>query len=130
GATLVIAFGATLALAGLLHPLLGANRWRAVCTAAIAMRWAAAAVLAGAALQIAAFPRADQPLLDALEWALPSLQNVYFRGVEQSTYADAQTYAERYLREAEQLNALERRRRSGAEALDDLAIARISSFLK
>jgi zinc/manganese transport system permease protein len=130
GATLVCTFGAALAAAGLLRPFLGANRRRAGLVAVAGARWAAAAVLAGSALEIAAFPRADQPLLDALEYAAPSLRRLYFSEAEEGTYVDAHAYAQRYLREAEQLNALERRRRTEGEALDDLAIARISSFLK
>ena len=43
---------------------------------------------------------------------------------------DASEYAERYRREAEQLNDLERRNRTEGEAFDDFSVARISSFLK
>jgi zinc/manganese transport system permease protein len=43
---------------------------------------------------------------------------------------DASQYAERYLREAERLNDLERRKRTEGEALDDFSVGRISSFLK
>ena len=43
---------------------------------------------------------------------------------------DAGAYAKRYRAEAEQLNDLEKRKRTEGEALDDFALARISSFLK
>ena len=44
---------------------------------------------------------------------------------------DASEYAERYRREAEQLNEVERRNRTQGAAFDGLfSIARISSFLK
>jgi zinc/manganese transport system permease protein len=45
-------------------------------------------------------------------------------------FADAGAYAERYRREAEQLNEREQRSRTEGEAFDDFSVARISSFLK
>src|SRR5262249_54775400 len=75
-------------------------------------------------------PRADQPLIDLAEWAIPSLRTLYFTRAEATTYADASEHAERYRREAEQLNEMERRNRTQGETLDDFSVARISSFLK
>ena len=89
-----------------------------------------AAILAGSALQLAAAPRADQPLIDLAEYAMPPLRSLYFTAAEQAAFADAGAYAERYRREAEQLNERERRNRTEGEALDDFSVARISSFLK
>jgi zinc/manganese transport system permease protein len=43
---------------------------------------------------------------------------------------EAGEYAERYRKEAEGLNNLEKHRRSNGEPLDDFEVARISSFLK
>ena len=127
---MVCAFGAALAVAGLLYPFLRGNRpnaWRVMITTA---RWTGAAILAGSALQLAAAPRADQPLIDMVEYAVPSLRTLYFTRTETTTFADAGEYAERYRREAEQLNDVERRNRTEGEALDDFSVARISSFLK
>ena len=130
GATMVCAFGAALAIAGALYPFLRGNRRNAVRVTVAAARWTLAAILAASALQIAAAPRADQPLFDLAEYAVPSLRALYFTRAEQATYADATAYAERYRTEAEQLNDMERRRRTEGQALDDFGVARISSFLK
>jgi len=130
GAAMVCAFGVALAVAGLLYPFLLGNRqnaWRVVTATA---RWAGAAILAASALQLAAAPRADQPLIDMVEYAIPSLRTLYFTRAEQTTFEDAGEYAERYRKEAEQLNDVERRNRTEGEALDDFGVARISSFLK
>jgi zinc/manganese transport system permease protein len=81
-------------------------------------------------VQLAAAPRADQPLLDLAEWPIPSLRTLYFTRAEATTYADASEHAERYRRQAEQLNERERRNRTEAQSLDDFTVARISSFLK
>ena len=130
GATMVCAFGASLAFAGMLYPFLRGNRRQAVYTAIITARWIGAVILAGSALQLAAAPRADQPIIDMVEYAIPSLRTLYFTRAEATTFADASEHAERYRREAEQLNEVERRNRTQGQALDEFSIARISSFLK
>jgi zinc/manganese transport system permease protein len=130
GAAMVCGFGAALAVAGILHALLRGDRRRASQTALAALRWAGAAVLAGAALDVAVAPRSDQPLFDALEYAVPALRSLYMTRAEEATYRDAQAYADRYLSEAEQLNERERRHRTGAVPLGDFEVARLSSFLK
>jgi len=130
GAAMVCAFGVALAVAGLLYPFLRGNRqiaWRVMITAA---RWTGATILAGSALQLAVTPRADQPLIDLIEYAVPSLRTLYFTRAELTTFVDASEYAERYRNEAEQLNDVERRNRTEGAALDDFSVARISSFLK
>ena len=65
-----------------------------------------------------------------LETAAPSLRSLYFTKAEAATYQDANEYAERHRLAAEQLIELERRRRTHGESLDDVAMQRISSFLK
>jgi zinc/manganese transport system permease protein len=130
GAAMVCAFGGALAVAGLLYPFLRGDRREASRVAIATMRWCAAAVLAGSALQLAAAPRADQPLLDMLETAVPSLRTLYFSRAELATYVEASEYAERHRTEAERLNEKEKRNRTQGETLDDFSIARISSFLK
>jgi zinc/manganese transport system permease protein len=130
GATMVCAFGASLALAGMLYPFLRGDRRSAARVAIAAVRWSLAAVFAASALQITAAPRADQPLLDMAEYVAPSLRALYFSPTEQATFADASAYAQRYRAEADGLNERERRNRSEGVALDDYGVARISSFLK
>jgi zinc/manganese transport system permease protein len=130
GAAMVCAFGGALAVAGLLYPFLRGNRHNARRVAIATVRWSGVAVLAGSAFQLAAAPRADQPFIDMVEYAVPSLRTLYFTRAEETTYVDASEYAERYRMEAEQLNDLEKRHRTEGEALDDFGVARISSFLK
>jgi zinc/manganese transport system permease protein len=130
GATIVCAFGAALALAGMLYPFLRGDRQRVWRTAFATARWAAAIVLAVSAVQFAAAPRGDQPLIDLAEYAMPTLRALYFSDTERATFADASQYAERYRVEAEELNDFERRNRTEGERLDDFSIARVSSFLK
>jgi zinc/manganese transport system permease protein len=130
GAAMVCAFGAALALAGLIYPFFRANRLVTLGIAVIAVRWAGAALLAASAIQVAVAPRQDQPVLDILEYAAPSLRNLYFTRVESATYQDSNEYAERHRLAAEQLIELERGRRTQGEALDDMEVRRISSFLK
>jgi zinc/manganese transport system permease protein len=130
GAALVCAFGGALAIAGLLYPLLRGDRQRAFRVAIATARWTIAAILAGSALQLAAAPRADQPVIDMVEYALPSLRTLYFTRAEEASFVEASEYAERHRIAAEQLNELEKRNRTEGEALDDVKLGRISSFLK
>ena len=78
GAAMVCAFGGALAVAGLLYPFLRGNRQSALRVAIATARWSTAAILAGSAFQLAAAPRADQPLIDMVEYAVPSLANAVF----------------------------------------------------
>jgi zinc/manganese transport system permease protein len=130
GAAMVCTFGVALAVAGMLYPFLRGDRRAALRAAGATARWSVAAVLAASALQLAAAPRADQPLIDLAEYLIPSLRSLYLSSAEQAAFADAGAYAERYRAAAEQLNERERRNRSEGEALDDFSVARISSFLK
>jgi zinc/manganese transport system permease protein len=130
GAAMVCAFGAALALAGLVYPLFRGDRFLALRIAVVAARWGLAAVIAGSAIQLAVAPRADQPLLDTLESAAPSLRSLYLTQAETAAYQDASEYGERHRLAAEQLIELERRHRTQGEALDEPAVQRISSFLK
>jgi zinc/manganese transport system permease protein len=130
GAAMVCAFGAALAVAGLLYPFLRGDRHKALRVAIVTVRCCAAALLAGSALQLAVAPRADQPLLDTIETAVPSLRALYFNRSELATYEEASETAERHRTAAERLNDLEKRNRTEGEALDDFSIGRISSFLK
>jgi zinc/manganese transport system permease protein len=131
GATMVCAFGAALALAGVAHPFVrGGGRARTARQMLAVARWCAALALLGSALWLLLLPRADQPLLDAAEFALPALRNLYMNSSEDRLYRDAAAYAYRYLREAERLNERETRSRFDTKPLDDYELARISSFIK
>ena len=130
GAAMVCAFGVSLGVAGMLYPLLRGDRRKALHVTLASTRGILAAVLAASALQWAIAPRADQPLIDLAEYALPQVRSLYFTAAEQAAFADAGAYAERYRREAEQLNEREKRNRTEGEAFDDFSVARISSFLK
>ena len=131
GAAMVCAFGAALAVAGLLYPFLRGDRRHALRVAIATVRWCVAAVLAGSAVAAGGAPRADQPLLDMVEYAVPSLCAVCISPRPSSPpIEDASEYAERHRMEAERLNDLEKRNRTEGEALDDVGVRRISSFLK
>jgi zinc/manganese transport system permease protein len=130
GAAMVCAFGGTLALSGVLYAFLQGGCHTGWRLAVAAVRWSAAAILAGSALQLAIAPRADQPVLDGAEYMFPSLRTIYLTRAEQTAWADARKYAERYRAETERLNDLERQSRTEGEALDDFTVARISSFLR
>jgi len=54
--------------------------------------------------QLAAAPRADQPLMDSPSPSFPRCARFNFSPAEQATFADAGAYAERYRAEAEELN--------------------------
>jgi zinc/manganese transport system permease protein len=129
GAAMVCAFGAALTVAGLLYPFLRGDPRSATRMAISTLRWTAAAILTASAVQFATAPRGDQPLMDVAEHVFPSLRALYFSRAEQATYVDAGQYAERYRVEADQLNDREKRSRTDGP-LDDLALARMSSFLK
>jgi zinc/manganese transport system permease protein len=79
---------------------------------------------------LAVAPRADQPLIDALEKAIPSLRNLYFTSAEDAAYRDAVETAERHRLSAEQLIEQEKRSRTQGAALDEMTVQRMSSFLK
>jgi zinc/manganese transport system permease protein len=130
GAAIVCAFGAALALAGLVYPFVRGDRAIATKIAISSLRWIIAAVIAGSAIQLAVAPRADQPLIDTLETTIPSLRNLYFTSAEAAAYQDAVATAERHRLAAEQLIEQEKRSRTQGAALDEMTVQRMSSFLK
>ena len=130
GAAMVCAFGIALAVAGLARYCRDIGARAAAWRMAIAARWGLAIVVAGSGLWWLVAPRADHPLIDIAEAAVPSLRQLYFSDVEIDTYDDARRYDERYRLEAERLNDRETRNRAEGASLDDTTIRRISSFLK
>jgi zinc/manganese transport system permease protein len=130
GATMVCAFGASLALAGLAYPFLHGDTRRSLRHAVTAARWCLVLVLALSGILFAAAPRADQPVFDTLEYLVPAARSLYLNAAEAEIYRDAAESADRYRREAERLNDVELRSRSEGQGLDDLEVRRISSFLR
>ena len=130
GASMVCTFGLALALAGLARPLLRGDPRRALARSVAVVRTLGAGVFAISALWLLVAPRADQPLLDAVERAFPAARAVYLRDNEQQIHGEAEAHAERYRREVERLTLMEVRSRSEGQALDDVQVTRISSMLK
>lgn len=129
GSAMVCVFGAALALAGALRPIVtgGGERLEQL---ARATRIVVAVVFLASGAWVMIAPRADQPLLDSVEYAVPGLRTVYMDGRELEVYRDADSYAQRYRREAERLNEKEATSRWQGRALDDIEVRRISSFLQ
>lgn len=121
GATLVCTYGLVLALTGLV---------RGFHIPLTPMRWIIAALLAASGIWIAISPRADQPVLDTLERAFPAIRSAYMDEKSLAIAAEADAYAARYRDEADKLRASEAERRWKGEALDELEVRRIASFLK
>lgn len=130
GATMVCIFGAALIVAAALKPVVAHGVGHASTRLATALRWSVSALLVASGVLLVAFPRADQPLLDAAEHLVPSIRAAYLTRSEAATYADAQHYAARYLAEAEKLNDAELRSRAEREGLDDAQIRKLSSFVR
>lgn len=126
GATMVCSFGLALAIVGLIRLVRGGIGWRWVRTAGTTL----ALILAISAAWIALFPRADHPVLDAIEAIAPSVRLTYLSVQERVMLSEAEQYAERYRRQAEELNALEVRSRAEGAALDDEQVVKISGFLR
>ena len=130
GAAMVCALAAALMLAGLVFPLTQGGGARLFRQTALAARWGLVVIFGLSGLVFVAAPRVDQPLLDAAEYLAPALREIYLREGESRVHQDAGEHAERYRREAEQLNVREASSRAGGEVLDDAQVRRISSFLK
>jgi zinc/manganese transport system permease protein len=129
GSAMVCAFGAALALAGLVWPVIRGGR-ESVRWMSRAARGGVAALLLFSGAWLVVAPRADQPLLDTVEYALPGVRELYMNGSEIEIFRDSDAHAERYAREAERLNEKEATSRWQGEALSDIDVRRISSFLQ
>lgn len=126
GATMVCSFGLALAIAGLLRRLRRGVGWGWLRV----VRWTIAIVLGVSAVWIAALPRADHPVLDAIEAIAPMVRASYATTQEQIMMAEATFYADRYRRQAEELNAMEVRSRAEGKPIADEEVQRISGFLR
>ena len=127
GATLVCAFGAMLALAACVKPLMQRGAATRVATA---VRVMIAIVFIASGAWFAAAPRADQPLLDVIESAVPAARTAYLSESEQNIFNEADREAERYRTLAAQLSRKEQDSRWQGAALDDMQVRRISSFMQ
>lgn len=126
GATMVCAFALVLGIALVARVLAEANK--SFHTAARVLGNFSAVVLLASAVWLVARPRADQPLLDAVEAYWPSMRETYFNNQEKEIYADAENYAKRYSAEMTRLTTLEARSRWQGAAINDETIRKISSF--
>ena len=81
------------------------------------------------ALALVAFPRADQPWLDALEDAAPFLQEAFLRPAEREIRRDSIESIEHAGAELARLRALEQDVRWGAKRMDDDKQERLRQYL-
>jgi zinc/manganese transport system permease protein len=131
GATLVCAFGVALVIAGIARRLRTSPDLKALLLATFrGARVLTSCALAASAAWIVIAPRADQPVLDALEHAVPALRSAYMSGKDLAIANDAGQYAERYRGDAARLRAMEAERRWKGEPLDEHQVRRTASFLK
>src|SRR5262249_42223849 len=108
GATVVAAFGALLAVVGLLRGGVALlRRVRRDGPPALAGLFVGTGVVVAAAgLGLAAFPRADHVWLDALERTFPTLQTPFLRPFERRVAANARASIARDSTEVARLRAL------------------------
>jgi len=131
GATLVCTYGFALAIAGVAQALRMPQEKGAMAHVTLRFaRWLIAALLAASGIGVAIWPRADQPLLDAMERAFPAIRSAYMDDKEQVTAEEAARFSERYRDEAAKLRAREEERRWKGQPLDEVEVRRIGSFLK
>lgn len=126
GATMVCTFALALGIALLLRSLADARQGFRL--AAKILGNFGVVVLLASATWLVVQPRADQPLLDAVEAMAPSVRDAYFSPQEKEIRADAESYVSRYSAEIARLSALESRNRWDGSAMDDETIRKISSF--
>ena len=131
GATLVCTYGFALALAGIAYAFRVPHARGSTLEISLRFgRWFIAALLAASGLWIMISPRADQPVLDALERAFPAVRSAYMDEKALEIAADAERYRERYQGEADKLRASEAERRWKGDPLEELDVRRIASYLK
>jgi zinc/manganese transport system permease protein len=130
GAAMVCAFGVTLALAGMCHPFIRGDAFHSLLRLIKISQWIFFAAFAGSGVMLIAAPQMDQPILDSLEYALPSVRNLYFTKVEARIYEEAEAHVQRYRSEQERLNSLETQTRAGDVVIGEARVGQISSYLK
>ncbi len=131
GATLVCTYGLALAIAAVAQAFRMPQAKGSMVDVSLRLaRWIFAALLAASGIWIVLSPRADQPLLDAMERAFPAVRSAYMDAKAQAAATEAAAYAQRYRDEAAKLNAAEQERRWKGEPMDEIEVRRMSSFLK
>ncbi|HZG39614.1 MAG TPA: metal ABC transporter permease, partial [Nodosilinea sp.] len=131
GATIVCAFGAMLAIATLLQPLVLSppeqrQRIMAQATAAAGLGLLGLALLSG--LWLTLNPHADQPLLGLIEHYYPELQDRFLTDGERQLAAEA-TFSEREMQaHIQQLTQLERNSRWQGDPLSEDRLRELSSY--
>jgi len=130
GPAIVAAFGVAAAAvaAGFgLRKFLEAMRTSGASRVAAARILSLAVAIAG--LLLAAFPRMDQPWLDALERVAPIVHEAFLAADEREVRAESLASIERDTKELERLRALEQDVRWGATAMDAEKQERLRQFL-
>lgn len=133
GATMVCAFGVMLALAGLARPLVtarGEERRRAMRRARhlLINGILISSALSGAWLAVS--PRADQPLLEALEAAQPAIRDYFLSPTERDIYASAANVESKIRGESSRIGELERESRWQGSELTDDEVRRLASYVQ
>jgi zinc/manganese transport system permease protein len=131
GAAMVLAFALTLVAAGTLRAFISVAKEERRNRVRILIRTVSGCVLAivaGAMIWLMIMPRADQPILDLLEWATGIGPATFLRSGEREVYADALRNARVRQLQAAQLTTLERQSRWQGEGLSDEAVRRIGTF--
>ncbi len=133
GATMVCAFGLTLALAGLVRPvvMLRGNERRRLLHNALRgtlTGFCIVGLLSGAWLTIN--PRADHPLLDAAEAARPEIRNYFLSTSEREVYKSAVTVESKVQGESARMNEIERASRWQGKELSNDDVRRLSSYVQ
>jgi zinc/manganese transport system permease protein len=131
GATLVCTYGFALAIAALAQAFRVPQAKGSISFVTLRFaRWLVAALLAASGIWIVISPRADQPLLDAMERAFPAIRSAYMDEKAQARAEEAAVFAARHRDEAAKLRAREEEHRWKGAPLDELEVRRIGSFLK
>jgi len=131
GATLVCTYGVALAIAAFAQAFRVPQAKGSIAFLTLRFaRWMIAALLAASGIWIVISPRADQPLLDAMERAFPAIRSAYMDEKAQARAEEAAGFAARHREEASKLRAREEEHRWKGAPLDELEVRRIGSFLK
>lgn len=133
GAVMVCVFGAALAIAAALKPLWradAARRGRTLRRLGSAMAQAGLGIIFISALWLVLQPRADHPLLDSIEYLIPTLRTAFLTSAERELYLRSHRGEIKAQQEAARLAEKERVSRWQGASLPDEEVRRISSFTR
>lgn len=131
GATMVGVFGVSLVLAAALKPFwFTGARQRSRVSGSLRFYFirAALTVVFVSGLWLVVNPRADQPLLDMLEYAAPPLRSAFLTAAEQAQLDQSRRSEIKVQQEALRLNEKERGSRWQGALLSDEELRKISSY--